>query len=114
MAIKIGIAPSKPALVFDNFFLEKLELLQKLDTDNNSNPYYTLRVYYRLFAVDDTNTRHFETKVSSFTIDDYAKIAYIKALNGDPDLANAAAAIESALAEIIVDQKPELGSATVV
>lgn len=114
MAIKIENSQSQPALTYNNFFLEKLELTQRLDTDNHANPYYTLRVHYRLFATDPEDTRHFQIKSNVIEINDYAAVAYAKALQGNMDLANASAAIEAALAKIIEDQRPEFGTATVI
>lgn len=114
MAIKLEKSTSQPALVYDNFFLERLELTQRLDTDNHATPYYVLRVHYRLFALDPEDTRHFQLKSNVIEIDDYATEAYKKALVGNMDLANASSAIEQALAKIIEDQRPEFGAATVI
>jgi hypothetical protein len=114
MAIQLTNSLSQPALVYNNFFLERLELTQKLDTNNHAPPYYVLRVQYRLFAIDPEDTRHFQNKSNVIEITDYAAEAYKKALQGNMDLANASSAIEQALAKIIEDQRPEFGSATVI
>lgn len=114
MAIKVTIADTRPALVYDNFFLSELKLTQKEIIDDSITPDYTLKVTYRMYAVDGNGERHYKTKVDTIEIDDYAAVAYEKALSGDMDLANAATAIEHALAKIIEDQRPELGTTEVV
>ena len=114
MAIVVENGDSKPALVYKNFFLDRLELTQRDEKDHTAPPYYVLNVQYRMFAIDENNTRHFKTHVEFIDIKDYAAVAYAKAIAGDPDLATAAIAIENALAKIIIDQKPELGTASVI
>lgn len=113
MGIKITNADTLPALIFENFFLDKLELSQKIELEHAKPPYYVLRITYRMFAVDGEGKRHFEPKTNTLEIQDYAAVAYAKAMAGDPDLANAAGAIEHALAKIIEDQT-NFGEATVL
>lgn len=113
MAIKISNTTSTPALVYDQFFMKELKLTQKPCLDNSLPPVYTLHVEYQLFAVDEDNQRHFKNKVDIIHIDDYYNLAMVKAASGDYDLAQAAGAIEVALAQIIEDQTT-LGTAQVV
>jgi hypothetical protein len=114
MAIQIQNSETLPALVYDKFFLEELRLTQRISGDDTKPPYYTLKISFRIYAVDDNNVRHYKNKVDSVEINDYAAVAYAKALAGDNDLATAAVAIENALVAIIQDQKPEFGGATVI
>ena len=113
MAIQTLNGKETPSLKYNNFFLERLELTQRNETDDTAAPYFVLKVFYKMFAVDPANVRVFDTKVSIIEIKDYAAVAYAKAVAGDSDLVDAAVAIEHALAKIIIDQKPELGTATV-
>ena len=113
MAIKIDNATTSPELVYDGFFLEELILSQTMNKDNTARPYYVLDIRYRMYAVLD-NVRHYKNKTDTIKIENYAAVAYAKAISGDMDLANASAAIEQALTKIIIDQKPELGEATII
>ena len=114
MAIQVTNAQTQPALVYDQFFLERLELTQRASKLHSDQPYYVLKVHYRMFAVDGSDERHYENRVSTFEIDDYFTVAMGKAASGDMDLVNAAGAIEIALAKIIEDIKPELGTVSVI
>jgi len=113
MAIKVEKANTKPALVYDNLFLEQLSLTQKQEKDDSKPPMYCLNIRYRMFAVDNEGIRHFAERVDEIMIDDYYGLAIAKAATGDYDLAQAAGAIEVALARIIEDQT-NLGKAEVV
>jgi hypothetical protein len=113
MGIKISNSVETPALVYDNLFLESLDLKQTLSNSHGGQPHYVLKINYRLFAVDAENQRHYTTKTNSIIIDDYFSVAMQKAKDGDLDLIQAAGAIELALAQIIEDQTT-LGTAEVV
>lgn len=113
MSIKITNTKSEPALTFDGFFLCSLKLDQEPVVDNEANPQYTLRIQYRTYAVDDTDTRHYSSNVKHIEIQDYYTEAIKKAMVGDMDLVGAMQAIERALAKIIEDQT-DLGTAEVV
>lgn len=115
MGIQISQPAVVPELTYDRIFLEELRLTQKINTDHTAPPHFNLRIIYRLYAIDSNNIRHFQSKVDSVEIEDYAAVAYAKALQGDFDLANASDAIEAALAKILEDQKSNsLGTATVI
>ena len=113
MAIKISNADIQPALIYDNWFLDKLILEQVSETDNTAMPNYDLIVNYRLFAVDAENKRHFKNKLYTLTIKNYVGVAMEKAATGDLDLIAAMQAIENALATIVEDQT-DLGTASVI
>jgi hypothetical protein len=113
MAITISKIESQPALDYKYLFLERLELRQHKSVDHSAMPKYFLKISYRLFAVDTDGKRYYKQKSNSLIIEDYYKEAMDKALQGDMDLANAAGAIEIALAKIIEDQT-DLGTTNVV
>lgn len=113
MAIKITNATVSPQLVYDRFFMENLTMTQRMDGDNSANPYYEVRISYRIYAVDEEGVRHFKPKLNIITIEDYYSVAMTKALQGDTGLAGAMQAIEAALTAIIEDQT-DLGSASIV
>ena len=111
MAIQVDNADSVPALVYDRVLMQNLQITQKLAPVDNVRAYYTLSVELRMYAVDGEGNRHYGPKVDSILIEDYLAKATEKAMAGDMDLAMAAEAIENALVKIMVDQRPELGSA---
>lgn len=113
MAISIENGIVKPALKYNFFFMEELNLSQKWVDDNTAQPEYSLKVRYRLFAVDEDGKRHPHQKVDHITMPDYYAEAYRKALLGDMDLANAAGAIEKAMA-VIISEQTTLGSAALL
>jgi hypothetical protein len=114
MAIKVSNAVSKPALVFNNFFLDSLTLTQSKDEDDKKPPYYSLEVAYRMYAVDpNTRKRFYGPREGVIRLEDYLSLAVKKASEGDSDLLDAMMAIEQALSIIIEDQT-ELGTTEVV
>ena len=114
MAIEISLGEETPQLLYNRILLCDLHMVQRLKEIDAEPPHYTLNIEVRKYAVDGDGRRHYATKTDTITIDDYATVAYVKAMAGDPDLANAATAIEAALAKILVDQRPEYGLALVV
>lgn len=115
MGIEVTISESKPELDFKFVFMEEMKLKQKQQYQDDVAAYYTVQVTYRMYAVDSNGKRHFLPKVNILEIEDYGAVAYAKALQGDFDLANAAGAIELAIANILTDQRgAELGAATLV
>lgn len=113
MAIKISEADTQPALVYDHWFLNSLTLDQRSETHDNAIPYFTLKVQYQLFAIDEQGIRHFKNKINTLTIDNYVAVAMEKAANGDMDLIVAMQAIEQALAKVVENQT-NLGTASVI
>lgn len=113
MAITFTQAEETPALRYDRIFMSRLTLDQAPVQVDATPPKYALMIEIRRYAVDADGNRHYATKSDVIPIADYYAEAMKKAATGDMDLANAAAAIEAALAVILEDQKPELGAVTV-
>jgi hypothetical protein len=113
MGIKIEKATTQPELVYDHIFMDRLTISQTRSESDSTIPIHDLLIEYRLFAVDENNKRHYQTKTNIITIKDYVTLAGLKAAQGDTDLLAAMGAIEVALAKIIQDQT-ELGTASVV
>lgn len=114
MAIEISNVEQTPKLDFNRILLADLHLTQRLVKKDDYPPYYVLTIEVRKYAVDGEGNRHYKSTTDTITIEDYATVAMTKAMNGDMDLANAASAIEAALAKILQDQRPDYGSAQVV
>jgi hypothetical protein len=114
MAIEISNAEHAPELNFNRILLADLHLTQRLVPKDSSPPYYILTIEIRKYAVDADGNRHYKSTTDTLTIEDYATVAMKKAMDGDMDLVNAAAAIEAALAKILQDQRPDYGFAQVV
>jgi hypothetical protein len=114
MAIEISQAEETPQLVYNRIILCDLHMNQRLNAVDSYPPYYTLKIEIRRYAVDSEGKRHYSPSTDILSIDDYATVAMTKAQQGDMDLANAASAIEAALAKIVADQKPEFGTTQVV
>jgi hypothetical protein len=113
MAIQISNSEIQPALAYNLVFMHSMQIEQRMDPTNDITPKYTMRVEYRLYAVDAEGKRHYRPKTSTIVIEDYIPVAMQKAMAGNTDLVNAMGAIEHALADIIQDQT-NLGEAQVV
>ena len=113
MTIQVENAVSQPELIFNRVFMRDLHITQAMNNDNEARPFYVLTVEVFMYAVDGEGRRHFQNKSNTLKITDYDAVARVKALAGDMDLANAGAAIETALGKILEDQYPELGTVTV-
>lgn len=111
MAIEINNAAETPALVFNRVMLQDLHIRQRLEEDDSKPPHYTLGAELRMYAVDGDGKRHFSPKTDTIQIVDYLAVAMAKAQQGDLDLVQAAEAIENALVQIVIDQRPDLGGA---
>ena len=114
MAIEITQGEESPHLVYNRILLCDLNLTQKLIEQDDYPPYYILKIEIRKYAVDENGRRHYKPTTDTLFIEDYHTVAMTKAMAGDMDLANAAGAIEAALAKILADQKPEYGDAQVI
>jgi hypothetical protein len=103
MGIKIENAEVRSELVYNKIHLNELEILQNMPIHDPKQPYYELRLVYRLYAVDpDTKKRYYgEQKILKIT--DYISKAMSELQNGDPRLIQAMGAIEQALADILND-----------
>lgn len=104
MPIVVSKGESTEALDYKYIFMKNLVIAQEYSETNLVRPVYSLKITYRLFAVDSSGNRHYENKVRQISIEDYLDLALTKASNGDADLINAMGAIEIALANIIEDQ----------
>ena len=112
MAIEITNKTSAPAIDYNKVFLNNLKITQLGETRDNVAPRYSLSLEYTIYGVHE-DKRYFLPKVHFITLDDYIKVASIKAQEGDPDLLIAMQAIEIAVAKILEDQT-DLGAAEVV
>lgn len=104
MTIKVSAPTQTEALVYENVFMESMKILQIKSEVDNLPPKYSLKIDYRMYAVDSSGVRHFENKRCCIDIQDYYTLAATKAAAGDLDLVNAMGAIEVALGKIIEDQ----------
>lgn len=113
MAIQISNSEQQPALSYNLVFMHSMSIEQRMDPVDTITPKYTMRVEYRLYAVDGEGRRHYRPKTNTIVIDDYIPLAMQKAAIGNFDLVGAMQAIEHALADIIQDQTA-LGEAQVI
>lgn len=105
MGITVASAETSPAVVYDQVHLASLTIEQPVSHDDSANPDYRLKITYLMYGVVE-GVRHYNANVGAKTISipDYYGLATQKAGEGDFDLANAMAAIELAVANIIEDQ----------
>lgn len=113
MGIKITKTESIPAIIYDRIFVKHLKIVQLSENHDDEPPKYSLIMEYTIYGVDDNNNRHFLPKVHVISIDDYVKLATLKAQAGDNDLIIAMTAMQTAIAKVLEDQE-DLGMATVI
>ena len=113
MAIEIDNGIQAPALVYNRVLAVNINIDQSPIVDDDQPPRYTLRLEYRLYAVDEKGMRHYMPKTKIVVIDDYFAEAVRKAQTGDPDLVNAMEAIQLAVRTVLADQT-ELDGVSVV
>lgn len=103
MAIKVSNSPVIPALVYENVFMESLQISHVISAVESMESPFDLLITYKLYALDG-DTRYFENKSRTINLKDYLTLAYGNAATGDTDLLYAFAAIQNAVAILIEDQ----------
>ena len=104
MAIILKDKETSPAIIYDRIFLDDLRIRQAMDTSNSNPSKYKVEVFYRIYAVDAEDIRHFKPGIYNIYLPDYLEKAMQKASRGDMDMLEVMRAIEQALAALIEDQ----------
>lgn len=104
MGIRLGNGPEKPALVYDQVYLTKLEIEQFITTDDTQYPRYSVRIEYRLFGVHE-NVRHFHPETCEAWLPDFVAKAQELAAKGDMSFFVALQSIESVVASVIQNDR---------
>lgn len=113
MGVEVSNYESVPALDYKYFFMTKMEVDQDLIYNSGDMPRFSMRVTYRMYAVDNSGKWHYKNKSDTIVIDDYMEIAMMKAQTQDTDLLETAAILEYAVAKI-AEEMADVGQTKVV
>lgn len=113
MGVEVSNYSSSPALDYKYFFMERLEVEQSKLLDDNAIPKFSMKIEYRMYAIDQNGQRHFKNKINFINIDDYMEIATLKAQAQDTDLLDTAVILEYAIAKI-AESTTNIGSTSVI
>lgn len=109
MSVSVTKFEAKPALNFNQVHM--LSLTINLPEQQEFRP--SMKLVYKMLAVDENGVKHFDTNVKVIDIDDYVAVATQEAMKGDTRLVDAMNSIEMALAAVLSSQADH-GDATAV
>jgi len=101
MSIVITGGPTTEALEYNRVHMNALTITQVCTDNDTATPMYQLNLKYQLYAVDSGNVRKYEARTRDINIEDYMKLATIKALEGSNELLIALKSVETAIGSVI-------------
>jgi len=113
MTIRVKTPVSPEVLTYDNIFMTGIHIVQNVTNNGNIPPKYDVSIDYKLYALDISNTRHFENANHTVTVLDYLQAAQAKGGLGDNTMLEAFTAIEKVVSLLITD-KGNIGDTEVV
>ena len=113
MGVEVTNYKSVPALDYKYFFMENMEIIQTKKYNVNDLPKFSLKIIYRMYAIDLNGTIHFADKNNTINIDDYMELAIVKAQAQDTDLLETSVVLEHAVAKI-AEELADVGNTKVI
>lgn len=113
MGVEVSNYNSVPALEYKYFFMERMEVIQDKLYNAGDLPKFSMKITYRMYAVDENNKWHYQNKVNTIVIDNYMELAIMKAQSQDTDLLETAAVLEYAVAKI-AEEMTSIGNTEIV
>jgi len=113
MPIVIKTPETPEVLIYNNIYVIGIKMVQDENNDSSSPSKYKVRIRYKLYALDSSGTRHFESKSSVVIVLDYLQDAIGKNNLGDSTMLDAFISVERAISLIITD-KGSIGETEVV
>ncbi len=112
MGIKLGDAPTKPGITFDQVFLVSLHVRQNHSDDNTATPIYDVTIKYRTYGIDQNNVRHYSGEgIHTIKVHDWITHCMEHHPN-DPPILGALTAIQDAVAILVAEDRQTTATVT--
>lgn len=89
-----------PALEYKNFFAEDIHIHQDKIENSGDLPIFSIRILYRMYAIDDNGKWYYDQYVDSLEVDDFMELANIAPQEQSISLFEVMAMIEFVVAKI--------------